>query len=143
MAIPWPLPGNRPMNITEASDLTALPIDTIRFYERSAMLPALPRDRRGWRQFDPPAIEWLKILERLRATAMPTDEMRRFAQLVFGEDSLAAKEERLAILHRHRARLDEQKARMSACETYVDMKIRIYSADLEAAHADTTSLDRH
>ena len=136
-------PRKAAMNIAEASTLTALTIDTIRYYERAAMLPPLPRDRRGWRHFDPPAIEWLKILERLRATAMPMDEMRRFAQLVFAKDggSPAATEERLAILHRHRARLQAQKAELVACESYVDMKIRIYSAELEASHADPQNLD--
>jgi DNA-binding transcriptional MerR regulator len=133
------------MNIAEAASLTGLSIDTIRYYERATMLPPLPRDNRGWRHFDPPALDWLKILERLRATGMPMADMRRFAQLVFAREAgtLQAVEERLALLARHRARLAERRAELAACEAYVDMKIRIYSAELEACHADPQNLDQH
>jgi DNA-binding transcriptional MerR regulator len=117
------------MNITEASRLTGLSIDTIRYYERSAMLPPLTRDARGWRHFDGNAIEWLRILERLRATGMPTDDMRRFARLVFAAEADAPdlRAERLAILQRHKSRLKQRARDLRACQDYVDMKIRIYS----------------
>ncbi|MEO8245071.1 MAG: MerR family transcriptional regulator [bacterium] len=126
------------MNIAEAASLTGLSIDTIRYYERATMLPSLPRDTRGWRHFDPPALDWLKILERLRATGMPMAEMRRFAQLVFdrNDDAQAAMQERLEILALHRKRLAQKRAELAACERFVDMKIRMYSADLEALNAD-------
>ena len=121
------------MNISEAASETGLSVDTIRFYEKSEMLPRLPRDDRGWRAFTVPAIDWLKILERLRATGMPLPEMRRFAVLVFGPEaaSAAATRERLDILRRHRARLAKAKAELEACEAYVDMKIGIYTKELE------------
>ncbi len=126
------------MNIAEAASQTGLSIDTIRYYERSAMLPPLPRDARGWRRFDGNAVEWLRILERLRATGMPMQDMRRFARLVFATDPEATtvRKERLEILTRHRTRLKERAAEIRACQAYVDMKIRIYCAPQEDANAD-------
>jgi MerR family transcriptional regulator, aldehyde-responsive regulator len=121
------------MNISEASQTTGLSIDTIRFYEKSAMLPRLHRDVRGWRSFDPAAIDWLRILERLRATGMQMADMRRFAQLVFTDHngSADATRERLAILQAHKQTLDRQKAELAACEAYVEMKIAIYTQELK------------
>lgn len=121
------------MNIGEAAATTGLTIDTIRFYEKAAMLPKLGRDARGWRCFDAGAIEWLKILERLRATGMPMADMRRFATLVFADTagSAGATRERLAILHAHKDAIARQKAELQACEAYVDFKIGIYERELK------------
>lgn len=120
------------MDIRHAAAESRLSIDTIRFYEKSGMLPPLPRGKRGWRSFDGGAVEWLTILERLRATGMPLKDMRRFAELVFAPDtrSRRAKEERLEILKRHRLELARRKAELAACEAYLGMKIRIYSREL-------------
>jgi MerR family transcriptional regulator, aldehyde-responsive regulator len=120
------------MNIQEAAHRCSLSIDTIRFYEKSGMLPKLARDKRGWRNFDPHALEWLVILQRLRATGMPLAHVKRFATLVFAPNtaSKAAKQERLAILERHKMKLAERKKQLSDCEAYLDHKIAIYAEDL-------------
>jgi DNA-binding transcriptional MerR regulator len=121
------------MNIAEASARSKLSIDTIRFYERAGMLPKLPRDKRGWRSFDAGAVEWLAILERLRATGMPLKDMRRFAQLVFAPrtKSADATRERLVILKAHKEALRKRKRELAACEAYLDMKIGIYGKELK------------
>ena len=121
------------MNIGEAAGETGLSIDTIRYYEKSDMLPRLPRDSRGWRDFTVQALDWLKILERLRATGMPMADMRRFAQLVFGPEAATADatRARLAILRRHQEHLARQRDELAACEAYVRMKIDIYIKELK------------
>jgi MerR family transcriptional regulator, aldehyde-responsive regulator len=120
------------MNITQAAEKSGLTVDTIRFYERSDMLPKLSRDKRGWRSFGGEAIEWLTILERLRATGMPLKDIKRFAKLVFATNtnSRSAKMERLDILQRHKLALKKRKTELRRCENYLDMKIRIYSKEL-------------
>jgi MerR family transcriptional regulator, aldehyde-responsive regulator len=45
------------MNIAQAAAQSGLTVDTIRFYEKSAMLPKIARDKRGWRSFDAQALE--------------------------------------------------------------------------------------
>ncbi len=121
------------MNITEAAIHSKLSVDTIRFYEKTGMLPKLARGKRGWRDIDAGALEWLVILERLRATGMSLKDMRRFSQLVFAKDNLSLKatQERLDILTRHKAELVQRKAELRTCEVYLNMKIRIYSKQLE------------
>jgi MerR family transcriptional regulator, aldehyde-responsive regulator len=117
------------MNINEASILSGLSIDTIRFYEKSGMLPAVPRDGRGWRRFDGGLVEWLKNLERLRSTGMPLREVRAFAVLVHTTDAAlpGAAEERLVILRRHAERLEQRMRDIAACQVFLDHKINVYS----------------
>jgi MerR family transcriptional regulator, aldehyde-responsive regulator len=122
------------MNITQAAERSGLSVDTIRFYEKSAMLPKLARDKRGWRSFDPAALEWLTTLERLRATGMPLKDIKRFAVLVNSSEgkTKAAAKERLAILERHQQRLQERRAALDACESYLNFKINIYRKQVKA-----------
>ena len=75
------------MKIKEAAEESGLSEDTIRFYEKSGMLPRTKRDKRGWRDFDPNALEWLKDLERLRSTGMPLQDVKQFAVLVHTKEA--------------------------------------------------------
>jgi MerR family transcriptional regulator, aldehyde-responsive regulator len=117
------------MNIADASRASGLSVDTIRFYEKTGMMPRAPRDSRGWRSYTGDAVEWLRNLERLRATGMPLAEVRRFAVLVHTTDStdpdVAA--ERLTILERHAVRLVVRQRDLDACKAYLDHKINVYS----------------
>jgi MerR family transcriptional regulator, aldehyde-responsive regulator len=116
------------MNIAQAAAQSGLSVDTIRFYEKSAMLPKIARDKRGWRSFDAQTIDWLMTLERLRATGMPLKDVQRFGVLANSKTSqnkVAAKE-RLALLLRHQERLHERRKALDACEAYLKLKINIY-----------------
>jgi DNA-binding transcriptional MerR regulator len=117
------------MNIKEAATASGLSVDTIRFYEKSGMVPPVSRDARGWRRFDAGAVEWLRNLERLRATGMPMADMRRFAVLVHTTNAATpgAASERLAILSRHAERLAARRREVEACQVYLDHKISVYS----------------
>jgi MerR family transcriptional regulator, aldehyde-responsive regulator len=122
------------MNIAQAAAQSRLSVDTIRFYEKSAMLPKLARDKRGWRAFDAPAIEWLVTLERLRATGMPLKDIKRFAVLANGAGSQtkAAAKERLQLLEQHHARLQQRRAALDACEAFLTFKINIYRKQVKS-----------
>ena len=117
------------MNIKDAASVSSLSIDTIRFYEKAGMLPAVPRDARGWRRFDGGLVEWLKNLERLRSTGMPLRDVRAFAVLVHTTDATkpGAAEERLVILRRHAERLEQRRQDIAACQAFLDHKINVYS----------------
>jgi MerR family transcriptional regulator, aldehyde-responsive regulator len=117
------------MTIKEAAEASGLAIDTIRFYEKSGMLPPVPRAGRGWRQFPPPLVEWLRNLARLRATGMPLVEMKRFAVLVHAPSTSETVRERLAILHAHDDRLAQKRAELDAAQAYLNLKIAVYSKE--------------
>jgi MerR family transcriptional regulator, aldehyde-responsive regulator len=116
------------MEITEISRQSGLSVDTIRFYEKTGMLPPVARDARGWRRFDSGTAEWLRNLGRLRATGMPLRDMRRFAELVHsaGADTADAARERLDILRRHGERLIARQRDLDACVAFLNRKIAVY-----------------
>ncbi|MEL6170093.1 MAG: MerR family transcriptional regulator [Pseudomonadota bacterium] len=120
------------MHIAEASETSGLSIDTIRFYEKSGMLPDLPRDDRGWRRFTPDTVGWLEVLANLRKTGMPLDDVRRFAASANGPDAMSvpAMKERLELLRTHAARLTLKQAELNRCTAYLNGKISNYAERL-------------
>jgi DNA-binding transcriptional MerR regulator len=124
------------MRINEAAARSGLTQDTIRFYEKSGMLDTITRDARGWRVFSGDDVNWLTTLERLRATGMPLDEVKRFAVSAHAadRDSPEQKANRLAMLEGHAVTLAHRQAELEACKHFLDFKINLYRTSLEVSH---------
>ncbi len=116
------------MRIAEAAAQSGLTHDTIRFYEKSGMLPPIRRDSKGWRLFSRDDVHWLTTLERLRVTGMPLDDVKHFATSAHADNSDSAEQQaiRLALLERHAETLAKRRADLDACEAYLRHKIHIY-----------------
>lgn len=112
------------MRISEASKACGLSVHTIRFYEKSAMLPEIERGGDGHRRFTPRHIEWLTLLYWLRETGMPLKQMRRFTTLAKAGD--AGLTERRKILADHAETLKAKRAMLEKCESVLAIKIASY-----------------
>ncbi|MEP6068107.1 MAG: MerR family transcriptional regulator [Paracoccaceae bacterium] len=112
------------MKISEVAGKSGLSIDTIRFYEKSGICPAIARGTDGIRRFSPENLEWLILLGSLRETGMPTAQMKHFANLYqVGDRTVSARKSMLVAhaqeLERHHRRLDE-------CQALLARKIAKY-----------------
>ena len=113
------------MRISEAAARSGLSIDTIRYYERSGLLPPVARGSDRRRRFSPENIEWLILLASLRDTRMPMERMRRFAELYQrGNDSIP---ERRQMLLEHSAQLKARRAELDRCADLLAYKLQKYS----------------
>lgn len=121
------------MRINEAAARSGLTQDTIRFYEKSGMMAPIKRDARGWRVFSRDDVNWLTTLERLRATGMPLDDVKRFAVSAHAPDCNAPDQRalRLKLLQRHAVTLAHRQAELEACKQFLDHKINLYRTTLE------------
>ncbi|MEN8895796.1 MAG: MerR family transcriptional regulator [Yoonia sp.] len=117
------------MRIAQAAVQSGLSQDTIRFYEKSGMLPDIARDAKGWHDFGGDSLTWLITLGHLRNTGMPLDDVKRFAVSAHApdSDSIAQSQMRLDLLRPHEARLARKRADLDACERYPAHKIGIYT----------------
>ena len=112
------------MRISEASSKSGLSADTIRYYEKSGLVPAIDRGPDGLRRFSTENVEWLTLLYWLRKTGMPMREMYRFADLYREGDATMA--DRKALLHRHEDRLRQRRSDLDRCEEVLAHKIATY-----------------
>lgn len=111
------------MPIAPATTHTGLSQATIRFYEKSGMLPKIARNAQGWRDVHGDTLTWLVTLGHLRSTGMPLANVKRFAQSAHAPDCDSEPQARM--------RLAQRRADLAACETYLTHKIGIYTALLE------------
>ncbi len=112
------------MRISEASDVCGLSADTIRYYEKSGMLPEIPRGADGHRRFNGKHVDWLTLLYWLRETGMSLRQMQRFTLLAKEDGDTIA--ERRKILLDHAAELRRRRELLDKCEAVLAVKIATY-----------------
>lgn len=95
------------MKIGELGRATGVDVETIRFYERSGLLPAPARHANGYRDYGQAHLERLAFVRHCRALDMPLADIRSLLELAAGEAPPQAGIEPLleAQLQRVRARL--------------------------------------
>lgn len=112
------------MRIKQASEVSGLSPDTIRYYEKEGILPTIERDQTGQRFFSKDNLNWMGLLQCLRQTGMPMKDMSRYAQLVHSADNTT--EERIKILKSHQQRLAQKRQELEKCEALLTHKLGIY-----------------
>jgi len=115
-------------SIGEVSSRTGIPIDTLRFYDRSGLLGDLPRTAGGHRVFDELALGLLDVVIRLRRTGMPVEDVRAFVQRVRADQDRAG---RIELLQVHRDRVRTQLEELQSDLAVIDWKIASYTANEE------------
>lgn len=70
------------MRIGELSQATGVDIETIRYYERTGLLPPPARQANGYRDYGPEHLERLAFIRHCRALDMPLAEVKRLLDFV-------------------------------------------------------------
>jgi DNA-binding transcriptional MerR regulator len=123
--------------IQRAAQETGLSADTLRYYERIGILPGIGRSESGHRRFTDDDMGWIKLVQCLRASGMPLEDLHRYAELVQAGEHTAA--ERLAILEAHKDRIESEMSELAIALELVDRKIDNYAALV--ASSDVTPPD--
>jgi DNA-binding transcriptional MerR regulator len=111
--------------IQRAAAETGLTADTLRYYERIGILPGIGRSESGHRRFTDDDMGWIKLVQCLRATGMPLEDLHRYAELVQEGDHTA--QERLQLLEDHKRRIEAELSELMVALDLVDKKIAGYT----------------
>ena len=68
-------------SIGQVAEMFGLPISTLRYYEKRGIIGPLAR-RTGVRVFSEEDLKLLQIVQCLKKTGMPIEEIRQFAELI-------------------------------------------------------------
>ena len=112
------------MLISEAARKSGLSVHTIRYYEKSNLLPPIRRGTDGNRHFCGETIEWLILLASLRNTGMPLQRMKYFAGLYKHGNKTVSK--RKEVLLEHEASLQHKKLALDKCAKLLTAKLQKY-----------------
>jgi DNA-binding transcriptional MerR regulator len=86
-------------SIGSLSQLSGVNIETIRYYEKVDLLPALSRASNGYRQYDVTSLERLAFIRRGRELGFSIDEIRELLQLAHHPERPCADADRMTRAH--------------------------------------------
>lgn len=69
------------MTIKEASQLTGVSADTLRYYERIGLIPMVPRSESGIRNYDEVSIGWINFIKCMRGAGLPIEALLEYVAL--------------------------------------------------------------
>jgi len=117
-------------SISQVAEITGLSTHTLRYYEREGlMLTPVDRASSTHRRYGDADIGWVEFLTKLRRTAMPIAEVRRYVELVREGDLTTL--ERLELLRQHRLAVLAEIAEMKKSLAAIDFKIALYEEKAE------------
>ncbi len=116
------------LTIADAARATGVSAYTLRYYERAGLINGVGRADSGHRRYTDDDLAWIEVIQRLRATGMPIQRIRRYAELVRAGEGNEA--ERLALLEEHRAAVTAQLAQVRRHLAFIERKIAIYEEKL-------------
>ncbi|TYP73291.1 MerR family transcriptional regulator [Paenibacillus methanolicus] len=108
--------------IKQTADQTGITEDTIRYYEKIALLPRAERKDNGHRVYRREDVDTIKLIACLKKTGMPLEEMRPFLAVSADADP-AEYPELVERLRSHRSTIVSQIASLQQVVDFIDMKL--------------------
>lgn len=112
------------MTIKEVSEKYGISQDTLRYYERVGLIPAVSRTPGGIRNYDEDALGWVENAICMRNAGVPIEALIEYVKLFQEGDSTI--QARLELLKEQLAGLEEQKAHIEATMKRLNYKVSCY-----------------
>ena len=112
------------MTIAEVSKKYDISADTLRYYERIGLIPPVPRNKSGIRDYGEDSCRWIELMKCMRKAGVQIEALIEYVALFQQGDDTA--EARKAILVAQRERLMERMADMQASLERLNQKIERY-----------------
>lgn len=112
------------MTIKEVSERYGISQDTLRYYERSGMIPAVPRTAGGIRDYGQKDLEWVELALCMRGAGLPVEIMARYVELCLQGDFTIP--DRLQLLVDQRKALTKQEEQIRVMLQKLEYKISRY-----------------
>ena len=120
------------MNIKKVSEQLGISSDTIRYYERIGLVPAISRDKNGVRNFTDIDIQRLDFIKCMRHAGLSIESLHAYMNLYSLNDDRTIPA-RKRILDEEAEKLDERIASLQETRAYLQHKIDVYDSQLTQA----------
>lgn len=112
------------MTIKEASERTGVSIDNLRYYERIGLIPPIPRNKSGIREYDEHSIRWIEFVLKFKRAGMSLESIMEYIKLANSDES--TKEARREILIELKESLEQRIKELNECLDIAVYKIENY-----------------
>ena len=121
------------MTITQVSQKYGLSQDTLRYYERIGIIPPVPRNKSGIRDYDEVSCSWIELMKCMRSAGVQIEALIEYVALFQQGD--ATLDARKALLIDQRDQLLERMEQMQQSLDRLNQKIQNYEQVMAAAEA--------
>lgn len=84
------------MRIQEVTKLYGLSADTLRYYERIKLIPTVPRNAGGIRDYDEVSLQWIEFIKCMRGAGLPIEKLITYVELYQqGDETIVARKQLL------------------------------------------------
>jgi DNA-binding transcriptional MerR regulator len=112
------------MTIKEVSEQYDISQDTLRYYERVGMIPAVTRTAGGIRDYQAEDLRWVELARCMRSAGLSVEALIEYVRLTqAGDETIPA---RLQLLREQKEQLEIQRAKIDAALARLDQKIERY-----------------
>lgn len=116
------------MTIAEVSKRYDISPDTLRYYERIGLIPPVPRNKSGIRDYDDISCGWIELMKCMRSAGVQIEALIEYVALFQqGDETIQA---RKALLMEQRDQLVERMAEMQKSLDRLNDKIDRYEQGL-------------
>lgn len=116
------------MTIAEVSKQYELSADTLRYYERIGLIPPVPRNKSGIRDYNEESCRWIELMKCMRRAGVQIEALIEYVALFQQGD--ATIDARKAVLIEQRKHLMERMEDMQASLDRLNLKIEHYEQGL-------------
>ena len=117
--------------IAEKLGLTA---HTLRFYDKEGLLPFVKKNSAGFRVFDENDVDWLIVIECLKATGMPLKNIKKYIDLCqVGDETLKV---RLEMFQEQKKQIEKQMIELQQYMEKINFKIAYYTEAVKYGSSD-------
>lgn len=109
------------MTIKEVSKITGLSVDSLRYYERIGLIPPVPKNKSGIREYNELVVQWIQFVLKFKEAGASLEKIIEYIKLLNTEND--TKEARREILLEIKAELDIKIKKMQKCLELIEFKI--------------------
>ena len=122
------------MTIAEVSKKYGLTQDTIRYYEKIGLIPPVPRNSSGIRNFDEHSCGWIEFIKCMRNAGLSIEVLTKYVEL-FNEGKSTLKERKELLIGQREKLLEKQEDIKKTLER-LNYKIELYDDIISGKRKD-------
>lgn len=120
--------------VKQVSEMMNISPHTIRYYDKEALFPYLQRGRNQERLFSDEDLLWVQLVQCLRLTGMPLDDIRHYIDLCKEGDSTIAERHTIMVKQKEKAELEA--AAMQERVKLLEQKVEFYQDLLDGESSE-------
>jgi MerR family transcriptional regulator, aldehyde-responsive regulator len=128
------------MNVKEASMLTGVSTDTIRYYEKEGLIPLIERNDSGNREIDEKIIRRITFAKQMRAAGISVKSLKEYIDLVDDADDNSEKQK--SILRDQIADMEERRDDIQFAINHLNYKLEHYDDHMRQTEDELHELEQ-